>query len=93
MARLLKLPNTGSTLTTAGSIYSSSLAAVWLGFSTPISSSGSVMWFRGPSATSGCEILPIVASPAQTVVYGPFIFTLGVCAGSITGGSALIYMG
>jgi len=35
--------------------------------------------------------MPIVASPAQTIVYGPFIIYAGVAAASISGGSALFY--
>lgn len=93
MARLLKLPNAGSTLTACGVVPSSCNLAVWLGITTPISSSGSVMWYKGACATAGCELLPIIASPAQTIIYGPFIFSDGISCGSITGGSALLYTG
>lgn len=93
MAKFLKLPNAGSSLTSSGCIPGSCGVAIWLGLSTPLSSSGCVVFFRTASAVSGCEVLPMIASPGQTIIYGPFSFPNGVFAASISGGCALVFTG
>lgn len=65
---------------------------VWLGFSTPIGASGSVMWFLSASETAGNEFLPIALSPAQLKMEGPFSSCCGVYAACISGGCALVWL-
>lgn len=85
-------PSAGSTYTTAGSYPNTAAVAVWLGFCTPLSSSGCVVFFKGASPTAGSEFLPVVASPGQQVIKGPFFMTAGFSTCTITGGSVLVYL-
>lgn len=91
MAKLVRFPSTGSIYSSAGSIPGSSALgkAIWLGFHACAGASGSVMWYRGGSLTSGCELLPIT-SCGGVDVFGPFFITEGVYA-SMVGGNALYY--
>lgn len=91
MAKSFYAPNAGSTLTTAGCIPNSANKPIWLGLATPLSSSGCVVFYKGASPQSGCELLPINASPGSVQIYGPFFLPNGVSTCSISGGSALIY--
>ena len=85
------VPNSSCNLTAAGCVNDSNNRWVWLGLSTPLTASGCVVWFRDTTNTAGCELLPIVASPGQTALYGPFNSPNGVYAGSVSGGSALCW--
>lgn len=83
--------NTGSVTTVSGSWPPVTPARwTWLGLVTGAGTSGCVSWLMGPCAT-GSLILPIVASPMTTYLYGPFISANGWAAASISGGSAIIH--
>lgn len=94
MAKLgTRMPSTGSTYTTAGSIPNSENAcgrAIWLGFAAGCPTAGSVVWYRGGSLIAGSAFLPISGCQA-TQVFGPFIIPQGVYA-SMVGGSAIYWI-
>ena len=87
------VPNTGSTFAAAACVVGSENKWVWLGFRTAIGASGSVMFYRTSTSTSGSEIAPIAASPGQTIII-PQAFNSpnGIYVGSITGGCAIVWM-
>ena len=89
MAITLRMPNAASQTTVSGSLASTAGVDVWLGFVTPISTSGSCTFFRGGSEVAGSIMCSIVASPGQTI-FLPYPFnapTGGIFGGSISGGS------
>ena len=93
------VPNTESTMTTAGSVVGSNVSAggrsgawVWLGLVTGVGASGCVLWYRTASGVTGCELLPISLSPNSAVMFGPFNSPCGVAACPILGGSAVVWM-
>lgn len=65
MAIKARIPYSGSTYTSAASVPSSADNDVWLAFSTPITSSGCVIFYHTSACTSGCELFCIALSPAQ----------------------------
>ena len=85
------VPNSASTLGSAGGVPSSCNAWVWLGFQT-LTASGSVTWYQTTACISGCEIFSISLSPQQSVLFGPFSFSKGVYAAGVTGGCALVML-
>ena len=90
MAIKVRIPNSASQTTVSGSVPSSAGNDVWLGFTTPPTSSGSVTFFRGGSEVAGSIMCSIVASPAQSI-FLPYPFNApvgGIFAGCISGGSA-----
>lgn len=86
------VPNTASTFAAGACVVGSENVWVWLGLAVPISSSGSVMFYRSASATAGRELMPIVMGACQpTVMFGPFNSPSGIYA-SPTGGCAVVWM-
>jgi len=79
MAKLLRMPSTGSIYDASGSVPgSSSLGkAIWLGLAVPAGASGSVMWYRGGSPVSGSVFLPL-SSCGGAESWGPFFLMPGV---------------
>ena len=96
MAIKLRVPSSGSQTTVSGSIPNSTCRDVWLGFSTPPTSSGSVTFFWGASEVAGSIMLSIV-SPCMTFTFIPYPIhqagALGLFAGCISGGSAFWMFG
>lgn len=86
------VPNTASSLASSGCIPGTADKWVWVGLRTPITASGSVTWYRGASATSGCELIAIAASPAATLMFGPFNSPCPLSAQGVTGGCAVLWM-
>ena len=89
------VPNSASIFAAAACVVGSENKWVWLGLTTAMSSSGSVAWSTGPSTTSACSrIVTIVASAADTKIYGPFNSVSGVSAASLsgTGACAIVWM-
>jgi hypothetical protein len=89
------VPNAASYYGAAACVPNSENKWVWLGITTPISSSGCVTWSMGPSTTSACNrIVAIAACAADTKIYGPFNSACGVSAASFggTGACAVVWM-
>lgn len=89
------VPNSASIFSAAACVVGSENKWVWLGITTPISSSGGVSWSMGPSTTSACSrIVTIAASPADVKMYGPFNSVTGVSCASFggTGACAIVWM-
>lgn len=91
MAISFQAPNAGSTITTAGSVPSSSAVPVWVGFATTYGASGCVVWYKGASPVAGSELVPIAVAGGEQIILGPFYIPGGVSTCSISGGSALVY--
>jgi hypothetical protein len=86
------VPNTASTLSSAGCIVGSADRWCWVGLRTPLTASGSVTWYRSNSAISGSEMFPISLSPGMIYMYGPFNSPDGIFAAGISGGCAIVWM-
>ena len=65
MAIKVRIPNAGSTWTVAVAVPSSAGNDVLLHFSTPITSSGCVIFYKGSTSAAGSELFTIALSPAQ----------------------------
>ena len=90
MAIKVRIPNTGSTFTSSGSIPFSANSDIWIGFTTPMSSSGCVIFYHGAASTSGSEIFPVSLSPAQQFVFPyPINCPTGIYVAAGSGGSAI----
>jgi len=89
MSVKVRIPNAGSQTTVSGSIPSSLGNDVWLGFTTPITSSGSVTFFRSSSEVAGSILCSVVASPGITMFFPYPVNSAsnGLFAGCISGGS------
>ena len=85
------VPNSGSTLSSSGSVPGSQDHWAWIGLQT-LSSSGCVTWYRGASPVSGCELIAIALEANQSVLYGPFNPPEGLCAAGVSGGCALVWL-
>ncbi len=89
MARLVRIPSSGSLYAAAASLANAS-RAIWLGFAAACPNAGSVMWYAGTSASAGSPFLPITACQA-TRVFGPFLINGPVYASPV-GGSAIYWV-
>lgn len=85
------VPNSASTFASPACVPGSENKWAWLGLATPIGASGCVMFYRSSTCTAGKELLPITASPAQTVLLGPFVSTCGIYAAMVSGGCAVVW--
>lgn len=85
------VPNTASTFASPACVPGSENHWAWVGLATPINASGCVMFYRSSTSTAGKELMPIVASPAQNVMYGPFNSTCGIYAAMVSGGCAIVW--
>ena len=87
------VPNTASSFTAGGCVVGSENVWVWLTFVTPITSSGSVYFFRSSTSQAGRELLPIVKGACEVApMFGPFNSPCGIYCASISGGSAIVWM-
>ena len=96
MAITLRVPSSGSQTTVSGSLPNSTCRDVWLGFTTPPTSSGSVTYFWGASEVAGSIMMSIVSSPMTFTLFPYPIHqaqSLGIFAGCISGGSAFWMFG
>ena len=92
MAIKVRLPNSGSTLTSSGSIPCSLNSDVWLGFATPVTSSGCVIFYHTTAASSGYEIVAMALSPANIQFFPyPINSPSGIYAATGSGGSVFAW--
>ena len=90
MSVTFQAPNAGSVISATGSLPQSACNAVWIGFMTPLSSSGCVVIYKDASPVAGSALFVINASPGQVVgPFGPFFMPGGFSTSSITGGCVL----
>ena len=89
MAIKARIPSSASQITAGGSVPYSINSDIWLGFSTPITSSGCVMFYdTAAGSTAGRQMLTIALSPAQQFfVPYPFNSPSGIFVAAASGGS------
>lgn len=86
------VPNSASTFGAPACVPDSENKWAWVGLSTPMGASGCVMFYRSSTSAPGRELLPIVASPAQTIgPIGPFVSSCGIYAAMVSGGCAVVW--
>ena len=92
MAIKVRIPNSGSTITSSGSIVNSTNNDVWFGFATPITSSGCVIFYHTTASTSGWELLTMALSPGNTEFFPyPINSPSGLYVAAGSGGSAFAW--
>lgn len=82
------VPNSGSTLTSAGLAPNSASHWGWIGLQT-LTTSGCAAWYWGTACTSGSELMTISLSPMSQVLYGPFNGPDGLYVTGVAGACAL----
>lgn len=93
MARTLRTPNSGSQISTSGSLACSNGRDVWIGFTTPPTSSGSVTLFHTASEIAGSILCSIVACPLHSLMLPtPINSPTGLYAACISGGSVFWWL-
>lgn len=92
MAIKVRLPNSGSTLVSSASVPCSINSDVWLGFATPITSSGCVTFYHTVSASAGYEIVSMALSPGNIQFFPyPINSPSGLYVATGSGGSAFAW--
>ena len=86
------VPNVASSITTNGSVVDSENKWVWVGARTALAASGTAVWYRTSTSTSGCELMGFSLSPGQNEMFGPFNSPNGVSVTGIVTASAIVWM-